>query len=259
MREGGTTIVRAAFEHSYFAHPDRVRGNTPLYPHRARRSGEHYPGLAKGAQATWNGRPVKLDDNAKAQRAWSVYSGSPLQRGSGYGVRHVWGHPWDPEAFTAGWNLCYMPFWAGMLTERQHPHPKLEKAICQAAWDLYFRHQPVCNPPPFVADPGIDLDAILQGQPILVLAGKSTRTDRHPLPEGASNEQVDARIRELRRVTRQSWSNLLKAAYSLQGKPHDPFGTPNVKSTAESVLRRIKSETKLDFPALERRLIALRP
>ena len=121
LREGGTTLIQAAFAHSYFAHPDRVRGNTPLYPDRARRSREHYPTLDKGTRTKWQGRQVKLDDNSKAQRAWASYSGRPIQRASGYGVRHVWGHPWNPDAFTAGWNLCYMPFWAGMLTERQHP------------------------------------------------------------------------------------------------------------------------------------------
>ena len=170
LRDGGTTVVQAAFEHSYFAHPDRVRGNTPLYPDWARRSRKHYPKLDKGAQASWQGHEVKLDDNSKAQRAWARYSGRPIQRASGYGVRHVWGHPWDPDAFTAGWNLCYMPFWAGMLTERQHPHPELERAIRQAAWEIYFRDDPVCAPPDFVTDPGIDLGAILCGQPVLILA-----------------------------------------------------------------------------------------
>ena len=170
LREGGTTIVRAAFEHSYFVHPDRVRGNTPLYPNRARRSREHYPGLQKNALAIWRGRQVKLDDNSAAQRAWARYSRRPLQRASGYGVRHVWGHPWDPDAFTAGWNLCYMPFWAGMFTERQHPHPEMEGAIRQAAWELYFRDDPVYTPPDYVTDPGIDLGEILRGQPLLVLA-----------------------------------------------------------------------------------------
>ena len=24
-------------------------------------------------------------------------------------VRHIWGEPWNPDASTAGWNLCYMP------------------------------------------------------------------------------------------------------------------------------------------------------
>ena len=170
LREGGTTIVRAAFEHSYFAHPDRVRGNTPMFPDRARLSREHYPKRDRGDHASWRGRKVRLGDNSMAQQAWQRYSGTPVMRASGYGVRHIWGHPWDPGAFTAGWNLCYMPFWAGMLTERQHPHPVLQSAIRQAAWELYFRDDPVCAPPDFVTDPGIDLRSILCGQPVLILA-----------------------------------------------------------------------------------------
>ena len=255
LREGGTTMIQAAFQHSYYVHPDRVRAKTPLYPDRARRSRKHYPALNKGAGATWQGRPVKLDDNSKAQQAWSTYSGRPIQRASGYGVRHVWGHPWDPIAFTAGWNLCYMPFWAGMLTERQHPHPELERAVRQAAWDLYFRHDPVCAPPEYVSDPGTDLDAVLQGQPILLLAGAPA--ERSALPRGASDDEVNERIRELRRMTRNSWTKLSKAVRSLQGKPHLPFGTPNVQASAETTIRRIQRETSLDFAELERRLTAL--
>ena len=258
FQSGGTTILKAAFEHSYFVHPDRVRQNTPRYPDRARYSREHYPGRHKGDRATWQGREVRLDDNSAAQGAWASYSGRPIERASGYGVRHVWGHPWDPDAFTAGWNLCYMPFWAGMLTERQHPHPELERAVRQAAWDLYFRQEPVCAPPDFVTDPGIDLDAILGGQPVLILGGKTVPDNRPGLPSGVSCEEIDAHIREVRRITKQSWSNLLKAALSLQEKRHEPFGTPNVQATAQSVLRRIGRETGLDLAALERRLRAMR-
>ena len=125
---------------------------------------------------------VRLDGNAKAQQAWRRYSGRPVERGSAYGVRHIWGHPWDPDAFTAGWNLCYMPFWAGMLTEQQHPHAELERAIRQAAWDLYFRHDPVCAPPDYVANPGINLDDLLCGQPLLILLGRPADRERRPLP-----------------------------------------------------------------------------
>ena len=259
LQRGGTTTVQAAFEHSYFAHPDRVRQKTRYFPDRARFSREHYPNLSKGDRTTWQGREVKLDDNSAAQRAWASYTRRPIERGSGYGVRHVWGHPWDPDAFTAGWNLCYMPFWAGMLTERQHPHPELEGAVRQAAWDLYFRNDPVCAPPEFVADPGIDLNAILRGQPVLILS-EGTASVNGPAPAcGGSGEEIDVRIRELRSITRQSWSNLLIAVRSLQGKPHEPFGTRNVQATAESTLRRIKRETGLDLAALERRLTAMRP
>ena len=190
---GGTTILRAAFEHSYFVPPDRVRQKTPYYPDRTRYSRKHYPERNKGDRATWQGREVKLDDNSAAQQAWKHYTGRPIERASGYGVRHIWGHPWNPDAFTAGWNLCYMPFWAGMLTERQHPHPELEGAVRQAAWDLYFRDNPVCAPPKFVADPGIDLDALLGDQPILLLVGGTVPADRS-LPSTACGDEIDARI-----------------------------------------------------------------
>ncbi len=61
-----------------------------------------------------------------------------------------------------------MAFWAGMLTERHHPYPELEKAIRQTAWELYFRDDPVCTPP-YVTDPGLDLGSILCGKAILTL------------------------------------------------------------------------------------------
>ena len=170
LQEGGKTIIQAAFEHSYFVHPDRVRAKTPLYPHRARTSREHYPKSTRGDWDMWRGREVKLGDNSKAQRAWEIYSARPFLRASGFGVRHVWGHPWNPDAFTAGWNLCYMPFWAGMLTEPQHPLPELQTAIRQASWDLYFGNDPVCTPPNFVSDPGLELDRVLHGQPVLLIA-----------------------------------------------------------------------------------------
>ena len=86
--------------------------------------------------------------------AWEKYTGFKLARGSGYGVRHIWGEPWNPDAFTAGWNLCYMPYWAGMLTEDQHQYPPLKKAIQQASWELYFEADPVCAPLDFVEDTG---------------------------------------------------------------------------------------------------------
>lgn len=169
LREGGTTIVQAAFQYSFFAHPDAVRSKTPWYPQRARTSREHYPGRDRGDSAIWRDRTVTLGDNSYAQRAWEKYTGRPIERGSGFGVRHIWGNPWDPDAFTAGWNLCYMPFWAGILTEKQHPHPQLEAAVRQAAWNLYFLTDPVCESPEFVSDPGIDLGQLLGTQPIRVL------------------------------------------------------------------------------------------
>ena len=174
LQQGGSSLVQAAFAHSFFIDPEAVRQKAVYFPDRARLSREHYSGVDRGGKATWSrdGREVKIGDNRRAQTAWAKYTGTPLVRGTGYSVRHIWGHPWNPDAFTAGWNLCYMPFWAGMLTEEQHPHEDLERAIRQASWDMYFRENPVCEPPGFVEDPGLDLDSLLDGQPILILAGR---------------------------------------------------------------------------------------
>ena len=189
FRDGGASIVQAAFQHTYFVHPDAVLNNTPLFPNRARRSREHYPRIDKGQTTTWkvgDGREITLDDNSRAQIAWERYTGSKLARRSGYGVRHIWGNTHNPEAFTAGWNLCYMPFWAGMLTEDQHPHPELQAAIRQASWNLYFSSNPVCDVPDFVKSPGIDLTVLLDGSPLKVL--------RHNL-KGAVPETTQQRHR----------------------------------------------------------------
>lgn len=167
----GISLIRAVFENSFFADPVAVRARTPYFPDRARFSRTHYPGLQKGAWALWvdENTRVRLDDNSRAQLAWERYTGRRLSRGSGFGLRHIWGHPWNPIAFTAGWNLAYMPHWAGMLTESQHPNELIQAAVRQASWDLFFRDDPVCAPPAFVADPGLDLQQLLGGRPLLVL------------------------------------------------------------------------------------------
>lgn len=257
FREGGASIVQAAFAHTYFVHPDRVREQTPYYPDRARFSRRIYPDLQKGAYATWpgDGREVRLDDNQYAQNAWERYTGHGIVRGSGYGLRHIWGNPWNPEAFTAGWNFCYMPFWAGMLTERQHPLPELEEAIRQASWDLYFRGNPVCQPPEFVQNPGVDLASLLDGQPILVLYREASLAQRHPRSNRPdtpiSYESTFEHVRAIRGQTRQSWVNIYKASRLLQGKPHGAFGTINVENSAKSCVRKINRETGLSFAELE--------
>lgn len=259
FREGGTSIIRAAFAHSYFVHPDRVRERTPYYPDRARTSKTHYPGMKKKEPAIWlsgDGRQVILDDNQGAQRAWKEYTGK-IVRGSGYGVRHIWGEPWNPEAFTAGWNLCYMPFWAGMLTEEQHQHIDLTRAIQQAAWDLYFAANPVCTPLDFVENPGLDIEEIMAGQPLLVLDCDRSR-HRSPRMTPAVEGTSGAIVERIKKDTRRSWSDISKAVRSLQEKPHDPFGTRKVEASAKSCVRRICDETRLTFAELESLLCQIR-
>ena len=78
-----------------------------------------------------------------------------------------------------------MPFWAGMLTEEQHPHPQLQQAIRQASWDLFFSSTSVCAPPDFVSNPGLDLDALLGGKSLLILS----RESRSTVPQSARDNQ----------------------------------------------------------------------
>ena len=253
FRKGGVSIIQAAFEHTYFVHPDEVREKTPYYPNHARISREHYPGKEKGANATWpgDGREVRLDDNQYAQSAWERYTKHRIARRTGYGLRHIWGNPWNPDAFTAGWNFCYMPFWAGLLTEQHHPHPELQMAIRQASWDLYFRDNPVCELSDFVKDPGMDLDDLLDGQPILILHRESpTPPPKPPATEGATFE----RMKEIRKQRNQSWKNIRKAARLLQNKDYEPFGTLNVENGAKSDVRKIHSETGLSYAQIENML-----
>ncbi|MDR0529474.1 MAG: hypothetical protein LBG69_07705 [Zoogloeaceae bacterium] len=169
FREGGKTLLQAVFENTFFVAPAAVRNQPTFLPDYARTSKKYYPRKTRGNTALWENRLVKISDNSPAKKAWEKYSGQKIKRGRGYGVRHIWGEPWNPIAFTAGWNLAYMPFWAGMLTEDQHPHLEVQKAIKQASWDLYFRDNPVCDIPDFVQNPRIDLAELLGNQPLLIL------------------------------------------------------------------------------------------
>lgn len=247
LAAANTTVVEIAFETSFFVHPDEVRARCPYYPDFARKSRSHYPGLQKGAKATWQGRTVKLDANQRAQMAWEKYTGRLIARKSGYGVRHIWGNPWDPDAFTAGWNLCYMPFWVGMLTEEQHPHPLLEQAIRQASFDLYFKDNPVCDPPEFVKDPGMDLANLLKGRPLLVLRPRDAA-----LPAGRG-DPAEA-LRAIRRKANQSWKSLQAAVRALLGEDHEPFKSRNVESSAKSVVRKMAKQTGMELPELRNML-----
>jgi hypothetical protein len=240
IRASGMTLIQAAFANSFFIDPEKVRPRTPYFPGFARTSREHHPGLARGAQTKWKGVIVKIGDNSRAQIAWAKYSGRAIERSSGYGVRHIWGNPWDPNAFTAGWNLCYMPFWVGMLTEDQHPHPELQKAIQQASFDLYFRENPVCEAPSYVHDHGIDLDKLLDDQPIQIIGACMRKSESHIQPIVGSVEEI---VREIKGQDSASWLNLQKAVRDLQGFEHEAFSTPKVKAYSRSVARRMCRET----------------
>jgi hypothetical protein len=52
-------------------------------------------------------------------------------------------------------------------------------------------------------------------------------------------------VRTMRRDSRNSWSNLLKAISTLQGLPHEAFGTRNVEAASKSHVRKMIRETGL--------------
>ena len=192
FREGGVSIIQAAFAHTYFVHPDRVKERTPYYPNRARFSRTHYPGLNKGSSAQWHedGREVRLDDNQFAQNAWEGYTGQPIARGSGSGLRHIWGNPWNPDAFTAGWNFCYMPFWAGLLTERTSSltTSTAVRAILSGRLGTCISGRiPSVNRRNSWRIPGLDLASLLNGQAILVLRTQSLIRVSRGRDPGSSN------------------------------------------------------------------------
>ena len=58
-------------------------------------------------------------------------------------------------------------------------------------------------------------------------------------------------MRAIRSQTHQSWSNIHKAARSLQGLDHESFGTPNVENSAKSCVRKIHREAGLSFAEIE--------
>jgi hypothetical protein len=165
-------------------------------------------------------------------------------------VRHIWGFPWDPQAYTAGWNLAYMPFWAGMLTEAQHPHPVVQRAVRQASWDLFFAENPVCAPPAFVSDPGVDLAELLEGRPLLVLIPAASQRGVRPSANAGGEIGAEDLVRAIRAERHQSWSNIGKAIAALQGRPHAGFGTPNVEASAKSAVRTMCRETGLALDPL---------
>ncbi len=137
-----------------------------------------------------------------------------------------------------------------MLTEDQHPHPLIQKALRQASWDLFFSCNPVHEAPDFVADPGMNLAEVLEDSKCLSLLPE--RRPRHGrrqslrLPQRTRTQSFAPSAR-----ANQSWLNILKAIASMRGKPHERFGSVNVKASAKSVVRKMLRETGLSLEDLE--------
>ncbi len=172
FNKGVDQLTSFLLHHSYFVHPERLRQHFnkhrhwAYFPNCVRESNQYHKGKHKGQESHWEGRAVRVCDNTKARLAFSRFSGLVLagnkddRRIRGYHVAHVWERVYDPECFTAGWNLCLMPGFLKLFTEQQDRMTLLHEAIEQAAFDLFFRGELLgLRCPAFVRDHGRNLKA----------------------------------------------------------------------------------------------------
>ena len=76
----------------------------------------------------------------------------------------------------------------------------------------------------------------------------------HPGADAANqpfSAEVVEQVKAIRKKATESWVNIYKGARNLQGLPHEPFGTPNVESTAKSCVRKINRECGLTLEEIE--------
>jgi hypothetical protein len=186
-------LARFLLQHTYFIEPARIRqryeetGSAAWYPRFVRESKEHHKGKRKKDESVWQGRSVTVTDNTKARAAFASFSGLEMagdveRRIRGYHVAHIWERVYDPDCFTAGWNLCLMPGFLKLSTEQQDRIPLVHKVILQAAFNLYFRGDVIGMPTPtYVTDPGLDLSTEFPDLRLNLLP-RPKRSSRHAEP-----------------------------------------------------------------------------
>ncbi len=169
----GRELELATFlmRHTYFISPDRIRqrlndkGGAVRYPNCVRTLNEHHKGKQRGSESVLsNGRIVTVRDNTKARLAFGSFSGLRMNGTHddtvrGYHVAHIWGNVHDPEYFTAAWNICLMPGFLKLFTEKQDCIPGLQEVLQQAAFNLYFKDRAIgLDLPAHVSDPKLHLN-----------------------------------------------------------------------------------------------------
>ena len=60
-----------------------------------------------------------------------------------------------------------------------------------------------------------------------------------------------SRAEAIKTASHRSYRNFYQAARFLQGKKHDPFGTPGVKTTSVSYTKKIERETGMTLVQIE--------
>jgi len=156
-------MQRMLLESAFFLDPRAVARTPVMFPGFVRESKEHHSGKSKGDTSEWNGLPVRVFDNTKARDAFARYSGRVLNgKGRtvslGFEVAHIWGRVYDPEYFTAGWNMCLLPSFLRPFVEEQAQEMVLADLLRQAAFDLYLRAGPARQPSTPVSPPSPTLD-----------------------------------------------------------------------------------------------------
>lgn len=160
---GKTTneVILMMLNSTLFICPDKVKDIPVKFPDAARESNEHHKGVKRGNKSTWENREINIYDNNKARTAFGQYAG--LRMGGknrnvskGLHVAHIWERVFDPCFFTAGWNICLMPDFLKIYTEKQAGTDEVAKCLRQAGYDIYFKSG-VIEENQFVEDQKIDL------------------------------------------------------------------------------------------------------
>jgi hypothetical protein len=164
-------MARLVLKNTFFIDPRLA--STVVFPNFARPSNEFHPGKKKKDLSFFNGREVRITDNLKARDAFGKLTGLKLNGdgrkvAKGWDVAHIWGHVYDPDCFTAGWNMCLMPNFFRDLTEEQNSQEYFQKVIQQVSFNLYFKTGGEKRG--FIKDHRLDLDELISSGDINILS-----------------------------------------------------------------------------------------
>lgn len=167
-RAGFASIPAAVAAHTVFLSPETVAqtGGSALFPVIRVRGGRR--GTVGAAP---DGRPVMFDDNTVPTDAFLWSAGR--SNGPDVQFNHVWSRPYDPEIYTALWNVCATPAFLAKTTDGSN-HPDVQAALrYHAFWA--FRCAPAGEPVP-IEPPGYgDLVWAPFPPPIVDLEGELRR------------------------------------------------------------------------------------
>ena len=154
-------VILMLLSSTLFIHPEVVKLNPVMFPDAVRESNEYHSGVKRSNPSTWEGNKVNVYDNGKARTAFGQYTklkmgGKDRNVPKGLHVAHIWERVFDPNFFTAGWNICLIPDFLKIYTEKQAGTEMIAKHLRQAGFDIYFKNINI-ELPTGICDQGIDL------------------------------------------------------------------------------------------------------